>query len=137
MDNSALLQKNLRVIVVDSNRDSRELLLTLFATYGVEAVAVSCVSKLFETMQNMCPDLLISELLLPDEDGYSLIHQLKAFETEHHVQIPAIALTVCAKEEDRSHALAAGFREHLTKPLNVDTLIEAVASITQPLPEHA
>jgi CheY-like chemotaxis protein len=137
MNDSALLQAGLRVIVVDNDRDSRELLTSVLNIYGVETIAVSCVRDLFEIMQYIHPNLLISEILLPGEDGYTLIHRLKTFEAEHHVQIPAIALTVCATKEDRTHVLAAGFCEHLTKPLDIDTLVETVAEIADSLPASA
>jgi DNA-binding response OmpR family regulator len=74
-------------------------------------------------------DLVISELVLPDENGYSLIRKLNAL----HVQIPAIALTVFASNDDRRQALAAGSCRHMPKPLDLNRLIETVASVTQPV----
>lgn len=82
-------------------------------------------------MQQFPPDLLISELILPGEDGYSLMQQVKSFETTGNVSMPAIALTVCAEEGAQVQALAAGFCRHLAKPVDIDELIAAVACLTQ------
>lgn len=130
MCDSTLPREGLRVLVVDSDADSRDLLLLLFAQHKVEAIAVTCVSESLEIMQQTCPDLLISEIFLPGEDGYSLISKVKALESADDIQIPAIALTTCAKESDRTRALAAGFCRHLPKPFDVDQLIATVACVT-------
>lgn len=118
-------------MVVDGHDDSRDLLMMLFSDYGIETIEASCVSESLEIMQQTCPDLLISEIGLPDGDGYSLMSQVKAFELAYNVQIPAIALTTHVKESDRSHALAAGFCQHLPKPLDIDQLISTMVCITE------
>lgn len=125
------LRKGLRVLVVDPTADSRDLLTALFDTYEVETTTATCVGEALERVQQAPPDLLISEILLPDEDGYSLIRQVKALETTHHSPIPALALTVCARESDRLRALATGFCKHLSKPFDIDELIATVAGITR------
>lgn len=132
MCDSASLRNGLRVLVVDSNPDSCELLAILLAQYGAETIAATCVSEAIEKLQQFQPDLLISEIALPDEDGYSLIQQVKALETAYSIRIPAIALTVCAGDHERDQAIAAGFCSHLPKPINIDKFIATVASLTQP-----
>ena len=131
MCSSTSLRKGLRVLVVDDHADSRDLLMLLFAEYGVEAIEASCVSESLEIMQQICPDLLISEITLPDEDGYSLMSKVKALESAYNVKIPAIALTVQARESDRRRALAAGFCKHLSKPLDIEQLIATMVCITE------
>ncbi|MBD1909158.1 MULTISPECIES: response regulator [unclassified Leptolyngbya] len=137
MYNSTSLRKGLRVLVVDGNADSSELLTVLLEGYGVEAIAATCASDCLEIMQKSCPDLLISELVLPGEDGYSLMSKVKALETERGTPIPAIALTVCANKSERDQALAAGFCRHLSKPFNIDELLETVACLTRQTQELA
>ena len=137
MCNSVLLRKGLRILIVDSNLDSRELLAVLFNQYGVETIAATCVSESLEIMERIQPDLVISEIALPGEDGYDLIRKLKAFETRYHVRIPAIALTIYATQSDRIKALAAGFCKHLSKPFELEELIATVAYLTQEAPEMA
>ncbi|MBD1849305.1 response regulator [Cyanobacteria bacterium FACHB-502] len=124
------LRSGLRVLVVDSNADSRDLLIILFEEYGVEAIAADCVSEALKIMQHNPPDLVISELALPREDGYSLIRHIKALELAHNLHIPTIALTGCTTANNRIQSLAAGFCKHLSKPVNLDELIAAVACVT-------
>ncbi len=124
MYGTTLLRNGLRVLVVDSEHDSSELLAVMLAHYGIETITATCVSEAIEKMQQFQFDLLISEIILPNEDGYSLIQQVKH-------QIPAIALTVCAREQDRIRALTAGFSSHLPKPVNVEDLIATVTYLTR------
>ncbi len=121
----------LQVLVVDSDPDSRDLLTMLFEEYGVETIAATSAVEALEILQQVKPDLLISEIRLPKEDGYSLMHKVKVLETQEQVQIPAIALTVYAREDDRTHALSVGFCNHLPKPFDIDELIAMVACLTQ------
>jgi two-component system, OmpR family, response regulator len=124
------LPKGIRVLVVDSDPDACELLAMLFAKYAIETITATCVSEALEKIQQIRPHLLISEIFLPDEDGYALIRQVQVIEKIQHVQIPAIALTTqYGRECDRVHILAAGFCKHLPKPLNIDELMTAMACI--------
>jgi len=132
IDDSALLRNGLRVLVVDNDLDSCELLKTLFAEYEIETITATCASEAIEQINQTPPDLLISEIFLPGEDGYSLIHQVKTLETTLHVQIPAIALTaMCIGEDDRADTLAAGFCSHLLKPFDINELIATVTYLTR------
>ena len=136
MSDLASLQKGLRVLVVDAAADSRDLLRCLFDAYEVETTTVTCVSEALASMAQTCPDLLISELFLPGEDGYSLIEKVKAFEVTHRVRMPALALTGCASEHERLRALLAGFCQHLVKPFDIDELLATVAHLTGQAPDR-
>lgn len=126
----SLSLNGLQVLVVDSDPDSTYLLTAIFEEYGVETIAVKSVDEALEILKQIKPDLLISEIGLPKEDGYSLMHKVKALESAEQVQIPAIALTTYARESDRAHALSVGFGKHLSKPFDIDELIETVACLT-------
>jgi CheY-like chemotaxis protein len=126
----SLSLKGLQVLVVDSDPDSRYLLTMLFEEYGVETIAATSAIEALEILKQIKPDLLISEIRLPNEDGYSLMDKVKAFEMQRQVEIPALALTVYAREDDRAHALSVGFGKHLSKPFDIDELIETVACLT-------
>lgn len=129
MFDPALRLNGLRVLVVDSDPDSRYLLTTLFESYGAEMLAVSSVEAALAALQQAKPNLVISEIGLPDADGYSFIRQVKALEMAQQIEIPAIALTIFARPSDRDHALAAGFRKHLPKPVDIDQLIATAVSL--------
>ncbi|MFN6562459.1 MAG: response regulator [Nostoc sp. ChiSLP01] len=116
---------------MDSHFDSCALLVALFSQYGIKTTTATCISEALEMIQQTPPDLLIGEIMLPDGDGYSLIRKVKALEATYGVEIPAIALTVCARESDRDRALAAGFCRHFAKPINIDELIATIAYITE------
>lgn len=131
MCHSTSPRDGLRVLVVDPDVDSCELLAILFAEYGIETTIATCASEAIAQIQQAPPDLLISEILLPGEDGYSLIHQVKTLETALHVQIPAIALTAMfIGEHDRIYSLTSGFCRHLLKPFDMDELMATVACLT-------
>lgn len=133
MFNPALPFTGLHVLVVDSDPDSRYLLTTLFAVYGCETFAVASAEAALATLRQSKPDLLITEINLPNADGYSLISKVKALEAEQRIEIPAIALTVFARSGDRDRALAAGFRKYLSKPVDIDQLMATAASLTRPI----
>lgn len=120
-----------RVLLVEDRADGRELVCEILRRADAEVYAVASVREAFECMANMTPDVLISDLALPEEDGYSLIRTLRQFPPERGGQIPAIALTAFAREEDRIRALSAGFHMHLSKPVEPKQLVEAVAYLAR------
>ncbi len=121
----------LRVLVVDNNLDCKDLLTMLFEEYGIETIAATSVSEALEILKQVKPDVLISEIGLPNEDGFSLMHKVKAFEVAEQVQIPAIALTTYDTEDYRAHAREVGFCKHLSKPFDFDELITTVFCLTR------
>lgn len=133
MANSASSLWGLRVLIVDNDPDSQFLLTTLFTCHGAEVLNTDSAEAALALLEQTQPDLLISEIHLPDEDGYSFICKVKALERERHIKIPAIALTVLTRPSDREHALTAGFRWHLPKPVDIDRLIAIATHFTCPL----
>ncbi len=131
MYNHSLALNGLRVLVVDSDLDSRVLLTMVFEEYGVETIAATSAFEALEIVKQVKPDLLISEISLPNEDGYSLMRKVKAVEKARQVEIPGIALTTYDGEDDRAHALSVGFCKHLPKPFDIDELITTVACLTR------
>jgi len=126
--------KGLRLLVVDDNSDSRELLTLLFEEEGAEVIAVKSASEAIEVLELTQPDILLSDILMPGEDGYSLIRKVRKRERERGGQLPAIAITVAARKEDRARALSAGFHSHISKPLNLECLVAMVAMLCQRTP---
>lgn len=131
--------KGLRILVVDPHADSRDLLSILFGMYGVETIEAASAEEALNILNQTPPDLLISEVRLPGENGYSLMQKVKsAFTakhttngTAHHGEIPAIALTSFARDSDRACAIAAGFSRHVSKPCNLDELLDIVIDLVQ------
>ncbi|NJR72624.1 MAG: response regulator [Scytonema sp. CRU_2_7] len=98
--------------------------------FGAIATAVTSTSSALEVLTTFKPDVLISDIGMPEEDGYSLIRQMRALPTQEG-HIPAIALTAYATEKDRQAAIAAGFQRHLSKPVMPDQLVTVVAELMQ------
>lgn len=118
---------NLQVLVVDDDSDTRHFLTTVLEQNGAKVTAVASVSEALESLQQFRPDILVSDIGMPEEDGYGLIRKVRALEAQGG--IPAIALTAYASAEERMHALSAGFQMHLPKPVEPAELISVVAKL--------
>ena len=121
---------NLRVLVVDDEADGRDMLKVMLQQYGAIAAAVASASDALVAIEGFNPSLLISDISMPQEDGYMLIRKVRKLDSERSRQIPAIALTAHSREEDRQQALAAGFQAHIAKPVEASALLQAIAQVT-------
>jgi signal transduction histidine kinase/CheY-like chemotaxis protein len=125
--------EGLQILVVDDEVDALELLNTILQNNGAEVIAVASVKQaltIIETATDRSPDVLVSDIGMPDEDGYSLIRKLRQLEAQRGGKLAAIALTAYAASDDRRQALLAGFQMHLTKPVDAAELVAVVASLT-------
>ena len=121
----------LRILVVDDEADARDLLAIRLQQYGADVVTAGSAEAAMEalTQQGPRPDLIVSDIAMPGEDGYSLMRRVRALDLEQGGRIPAIALTAYSRTKDRVQALAAGFQMHVPKPVNVSELAHAITSI--------
>ncbi|MGI0484093.1 PAS domain-containing protein [Pantanalinema rosaneae CENA516] len=123
-----------RILIVDDETDMRELISTILQATGAEIrVAASAVAAL-TILPEFQPDLLISDIGMPEIDGYTFLQQVRQLPPEQGGQIPAIALTAYAGELDRQQAIAAGFQRHLSKPIEPEELITAITGLVQENP---
>ncbi|MEA5622904.1 PAS domain S-box protein [Nostoc sp. UHCC 0251] len=120
----------LRVLIVDDEADARHLLTMILGQYGAQVMAASSASDALLALQEYRPHILVSDIGMPQEDGYTLIRQVRALPTEQGGRIPAVALTAYARAEDRTQALLAGFQLHVPKPVNPAELAAVVANLT-------
>jgi signal transduction histidine kinase len=123
------LLTGLRVLVVEDEDDTRDLLAISLEQCGARVTAVSTVADALASFEPSPPDVLVSDLAMPDEDGFALIRQIRARPASQGGSVPAAALTAYARTEDRARALAAGFQRHLPKPLDPSDLIAVVAGL--------
>jgi signal transduction histidine kinase/CheY-like chemotaxis protein len=121
----------IRVLLVEDHEDSREMLAVLFSQNGLQTTPVASASEAMDALEKQHFDVLISDIGMPDEDGYDLIRQVRALPAEKGGRIPAIALTGYASLQDRDLAIQAGYQEHLAKPVDVDELLEMVKNILE------
>ncbi|HEY9691170.1 MAG TPA: PAS domain S-box protein [Oculatellaceae cyanobacterium] len=119
----------LHILVVDDEPDARELLIAILGDYGAEVTAASSASEAFELLQKLQPNVLVSDIGMPEEDGYALIRKIRALHPEQGGKIPAIALTAYARTEDRTQAILAGFQLHIPKPVNPSELATMIANL--------
>jgi signal transduction histidine kinase/CheY-like chemotaxis protein len=118
-----------RVLVVEDDPDSRELLLLALTQQGARTASAGSVPEALERFRELRPDLLLSDIGLPEEDGYSLIRRVRAWPAAEGGDVPAVALTAFAKQEDRQKALEAGFQEHIAKPVDPELLVSVLAGL--------
>jgi PAS domain S-box-containing protein len=121
--------QGLRVLVVDDEQDTRELIQEVLKECGAEVITSNSVADALVAIEQHQPDILISDLGMPDEDGYSLISKIRALPAEEGGLIPAAALTAYARAEDRMRVLRSGFQFHLPKPVDSAELVTVVASL--------
>ncbi|HEX3928109.1 MAG TPA: ATP-binding protein [Gemmatimonadales bacterium] len=121
--------RGLRVLIVDDEADSRSLVQRVLEGAGAEVVTAGSVAEAVDRFERFRPDLMISDIGMPQEDGYSLIRRIRDRLPADGGETAAIALTAYARAEDREHALAAGFHEHVVKPVEPARLVAVVAAV--------
>jgi PAS domain S-box-containing protein len=122
---------NLRVLIVDDEADARDLLVAVLSQQGAKVFAAATVAEAVAEFQTKSPDLIISDIEMPDEDGFSLIKKLRAFNKTQSKKIPAIALTAHARPSERLKILSAGFQTHLAKPVETAELLAVIHSFAE------
>ncbi len=124
-----LFLADLRMLVVDDEADARELVTAVLSRYGAVVRTASSVEEAMRLLREQVPDVLVSDIGLPGEDGYALIRRVRALGADAGGNVPAVALTAYASVEDHRRALAAGFQVHITKPVEPADLVLLVASL--------
>ncbi len=119
----------LKILVVDDEFDTREFLITALEQYGAQVFAAASTAEAIALIQESQPEILLSDIGMPGEDGYTLIRQIRTLPPEQGGQIPAAALTAYTRTEDRILALGAGFQMHIPKPIDPRHLIEVVGQL--------
>ena len=121
--------RDLRVLVVDDDEDSRDLMATVLEAAGARVTLAASVSAALDALAEADFGVLVSDIGMPEQDGYDLIRRLRGADLARLRQIPAVAVTAFAAPEDRRKALVAGFQEHLPKPVDVIKLVEVVVGL--------
>uniref|UniRef100_B8HTL5 Circadian input-output histidine kinase CikA n=1 Tax=Cyanothece sp. (strain PCC 7425 / ATCC 29141) TaxID=395961 RepID=B8HTL5_CYAP4 len=117
----------IQVLVVDDDTDTRDLVIFLLEQAGATVLSAASASEALLSLSQTQPDLLISDIGMPEMDGYMLLRQVRALPTDQGGEIPAIALTAYAGEIDHQQTLAAGFQHHIVKPVDPEVLIQTIS----------
>ena len=119
----------LRVLVVDDELDARELVRHVLAVRGAQVETASSAAEAFAFLESFRPEVLISDIGMPREDGYAMMRRIRALPADSGGGVPSIALTAFARSEDRLRAILAGFQTHLPKPVEPAELLAVVAQL--------
>jgi PAS domain S-box-containing protein len=121
----------LKVLAVDDEADTREVLRTAFEQCGARVTTAASASEALVLLEELRPDVLISDIGMPEEDGYELISKVRALPVERGGRTPAVALTAYARAEDRLRALRTGYQMHVSKPVELAELMAIVARLIE------
>lgn len=131
MVDTVLDLSNIQVLIVDDERDTREFLQVALEQYGARVLSAASASEAWQFLQTHKPDILLSDVGMPDEDGFALIRRIRSLPPSQSGQIPAAALTAYAREGDRLEALAAGFHMHIPKPIEPIQLLTVIMKLLE------
>ena len=125
------------VLVVDDDADGRELVAAALEHYGARLMTAASAAEALDLLRTKPVNVLLADIAMPDEDGYSLIRTLRALPSPQQASIPAAALTSFARDEDRQEAIKAGFQLHLAKPIDSRLLVQAVVNLAKGIQIHS
>jgi CheY-like chemotaxis protein len=128
---SAPRLEGLNLLVVEDEPDARELISTIFRVHKAEVRGVASPEEAMNLLGEWTPDVLVSDIEMPGEDGYSLIRKIRASEANRGTRMPAVALTAHARVDDRMRALSAGYDAHVAKPVEPAELVMVIASLAR------
>lgn len=128
---SNLSLKGLRVLVVDDEPDTLETLRMILEQRGAKVHTAISAARALEDLESWLPEVLVSDIGMPRQDGYDLIRNIRALGPERGGHVPAVALTAYARDEDRAQILAAGFQMHIHKPAEPSELLAAIAGLAK------
>jgi CheY-like chemotaxis protein len=120
-----------RVLVVDDDADTRQLLKRVLESHGAVVKTAASAAEALEMFAASPPDALVADIGMPDEDGYSLMRKIRRLPSGRGGTVPALALTAYARPEDRAKALTAGFQQYIAKPVEPDELAAVVAKLAE------
>ncbi len=119
----------IKILVVDDDPDTRELLEWVLKRTGAEVVLAGSAREALEALERSRPHVLVSDIAMPEEDGYSLVRKIRALPAERGGRMPAVALTAHSLIQDRLQSLRAGFQSHVPKPVVPEELVAVIASV--------
>ncbi len=121
--------EGLRVLLVDDEPEAREIISTVIGRTGAEVKACISASEALSKLTEWRPDVILSDIAMPEEDGYSFIGKVRSLPRDKGGETPAAALSAYARDEDRAQALAAGYQMHIAKPIGASQLVTMVAKL--------
>jgi signal transduction histidine kinase/ActR/RegA family two-component response regulator len=127
---TAAILSGVRVLVVDDEPDARDMVAAVLLEVGAVVETARSAAEGFDALKRFRPDVLVSDIGMADEDGFSLMRRIRALPTTEGGRIPSVALTAFAREDDRKRAISSGYTTYLGKPVDPDALASAVAHLS-------
>jgi CheY-like chemotaxis protein len=119
----------LAVLVVDDEEDAREIITQVLQDHGATVTTAATASEALRALATARPDVIISDIGMPEMDGYAFIRKVRTLPTIREARTPAVAVTAYARKEDAQRAFAAGFQMHVSKPVDPTQLVTLVANL--------
>jgi len=123
--------QGISVLVVEDDEDAREFLRTALHDRGATVFTAATAREGWEAAAQLAPAVVIADIGMPVHDGYRLIHEIRSALDPRVRDVPAIAVTAYARDVDRARVLAAGYQEHLSKPIDADALADAILAVIE------
>lgn len=123
--------QQLIILVVEDDPDARELMQAVLQQRGATVYAAESVQVAFEHFEDQRPDIIVTDIAMPDEDGYALVRRLRSRSIDRGGHTPIIAVSAYTSSSDRPRALAAGFNRYLHKPVDFDELLTAIEMLVR------
>jgi CheY-like chemotaxis protein len=136
-DHRPLRLQGVRVLVVEDEEDAREFVGALLESRGASVRLTASAAEAYVSLDEAVPDVIVSDIGMPDEDGYAFARRLRTFPRERGGVTPIVALTAYASAQDRRRALEAGYDHHLSKPVDTEELIRVLARLSREPPPRA
>jgi CheY-like chemotaxis protein len=127
----------IRVLVVEDDPETREILAAILDRSGFSYRMAGRASEALSILDEWQPDAIVSDIGMPDMDGYEFVRELRQRTAEQGGRIPALALSAFARAEDRERAMSSGYQGHIAKPVDPADLVRAIAELTGRPPENA
>ncbi len=128
--------KDVKILLVEDDKDSRDMLAITFGLYGMEVMTAASAPEALEAMSSFQPEILVSDLGLPGEDGFSLIRKIRSLPASQGNAIPAIALTGYVSLQDQAIARRSGYQEHISKPVDIEKLADVIYRLLKKNPRR-
>lgn len=129
--------RELVILVVEDDPDARDLMQAVLEQRGASVFTAECVARAFELLEDMTPDLIVTDIAMPDEDGYTLVRRVRERSADRGGLTPIIGVSAYSGTTDRPRALAAGFDRYLHKPVDFEELFRAIDTLTRRAPASA
>lgn len=129
-ENGHITLPGVKVLVIDDEQDARELIKEVLTLFRADVITAATASAGLEILKNQRPDVIVSDIGMPEKDGYQFIREVRSLPATHGGKTPAIALSAFAHPEDRTRAIIAGYQMHLSKPVESHELVAAIENLT-------